>query len=88
MHYYLGIGKFQDHKNLFIVRGMCLLIKLYVPTEDKDILEEDMFYMLLKETREKARQKINILVIVGDWNARVEKDTRRRYGHMGKYRAE
>ena len=52
------------------------IIQVYAPTSGHDDSEVDHFYQQLQETIDKTP----ILVVLGDWNAKVGKDAQGRLG--------
>lgn len=64
------------------------LIQIYAPTDEKDNSEKDEFYDELQRILDKARDEIEHVIIMGDWNARIGKDMNTGFGCMGKHGAE
>ena len=57
------------------------IIQVYAPTPDHDDSEDDHFYQQLKKTIDQTPKK-DILVVQGDWNARVGKDAQADWGEV------
>ena len=57
------------------------IIQVYAPTSGHDDSEVDHFYQQLQETIDKTPQK-DILVVQGDWNAKVGKDAQADWGEV------
>ena len=54
------------------------IIQVYAPTSGHDDSEVDHFYQQLQETIDQTQKK-DILVVQGDWNAKVGKQTGERF---------
>ena len=57
------------------------IIQVYAPTSGHDDSEVDHFYQQLQETIDKTPKK-DILVVQGDWNAKVGKDAQADWGEV------
>ena len=57
------------------------IIQVYVPTSGHDDTEVDHFYQQLQETIDQTPKK-DILVVEGDWNAKVGKDAQAYWGEV------
>ena len=57
------------------------IIQVYAPTSGHDDSEVDHFYQQLQETIDKTPKK-DILVVQGDWNAKVRKDAQADWGEV------
>ena len=57
------------------------IIQIYAPTSSNDDSEVDHFYHQLQETIHKTPKK-DILVVQGDWNAKVGKDVQADWGDV------
>ena len=57
------------------------IIQVYAPTSGHDDIEDDHFYHQLQETIDQTPKK-DILVVQGDWNARVGKDAQADWGEI------
>ena len=57
------------------------IIQVYAPTSGHDNSEVDHFYQQLQETIDKTPKK-DILVVQGDWNAKVGKDAQADWGEV------
>ena len=57
------------------------LIQVYAPTSVHDDSEVDHFYQQFQETIDQTPKK-DILVVQGDWNAKVEKDAQADLGEV------
>ena len=57
------------------------IIQVYAPTSGHDDSEVDNFYQQLQETIDKTPKK-DILVVQGDWNAKVWKDAQADWGEV------
>ena len=57
------------------------IIQVYAPTSGHDDSEVDHVYQQLQETIDKTR-KTDILVVQGDWNAKVGKDAQADWGEV------
>ena len=55
------------------------IIQVYAPTSGHDDSEVDHFYQKLQETIDQTPKK-DILVVQGDWNAKVGKDAQADWG--------
>ena len=56
-------------------------IQVYAPTSGHDDSEVDHFYQQLQETIDQTPKK-DILVVQGDWNAKVGKDAQADWGEV------
>ena len=56
-------------------------LQVYAPTSGHDDSEVDHFYQQLQETIDKTPKK-DILVVQGDWNAKVGKDAQADWGEV------
>ena len=52
------------------------IIQVYVPTTDAEEGEAEQFYEDLQDLLEQTSKK-DVLFIIGDWKAKVERDTSR-----------
>ena len=57
------------------------IIQVYAPTSDHDDSEVDHFYKQPQETIDQTPKK-DILVVQGDWNAKVQKDAQADWGEV------
>ena len=57
------------------------IIQVYAPTSGHDDSEVDHFYQQLQETIDQTPKK-DILVVQGDWNAKVGKDEQADWGEV------
>ena len=57
------------------------IIQVYAPTSGHDDSEVDHFYQPLQETIDKTPKK-DVLVVQGDWNAKVGKDAQADWGEV------
>ena len=57
------------------------IIQIYAPTSGHDDSEVDHFYQQLQETVDQTPKK-DILVVQGDWNAKVGKDAQADWGEV------
>ena len=57
------------------------IIQVYAPTSGHDDSEVDHFYRQLQETIDQTSKK-DILVVQGDWNAKVGKDAQADWGEV------
>jgi hypothetical protein len=64
------------------------LIQIYAPTQDSEDIEKEIFYNILQQTAEKAREYARHVVVMGDWNAPVGEQIERGCGTIGLYPAE
>jgi exonuclease III len=64
------------------------LIQIYAPTQDSEEIEKDIFYNLLQQMVEKAREYARHVVVMRDWNARIGDQIDRRCGTIAQYPAE
>ena len=51
--------------------GIMNIIVVYAPTDDKELEEKETFYEQLSEAYESVPKR-NIIVMMGDWNARLD----------------
>ncbi|XP_030747690.1 craniofacial development protein 2-like [Sitophilus oryzae] len=59
------------------------IVQVYAPTTDHDDGELEMFYQHISTSKLKATKKDEITLIIGDWNAKVGRETRENVS--GKY---
>ena len=57
------------------------ILQVYAPTYGHDDIEVDRFYQQLQETIDQTPKK-DILVVQGDWNAKVAKDAQADWGEV------
>lgn len=64
------------------------IIQIYAPREGTEIQKIEEFYETLQEQLEEARERDREVLIIGDWNGRIGKDTNKAIGCMGRYGTE
>ena len=70
-----------DYARLRAVPFNITIIQVYAPTSGHDDSEVDHFYQKLQETIDQTPKK-DILVVQGDWNAKVGKDAQADWGEI------
>lgn len=64
------------------------LTQIYAPTQDSEEIKKEIFYNLLQQTVQKAREYARHVVVMEDWNARIGDQPETGCGTIGLYPSE